>query len=67
MWFLVQADDEKEKEKDAAFMQQLEEEFDEFEEEFLKEYRQKRLEEIRKSVENTYVIVRFHWAVLLNF
>lgn len=47
------AEDEKEREKDAAFMQQLEEEFDEFEEEFLKEYRQKRLEEIRKAVETT--------------
>lgn len=47
-------------------MQQLEEEFDEFEEEFLKEYRQKRLEEIRKAVETTYVTVRFHWKVLFG-
>lgn len=31
----------------------MEQEFDEFEEQFLKDYRQKRLEEIRKSVENT--------------
>jgi len=37
-------------------MRQLEEEFDEFEEEFLKEYRKKRLEEFRKAVENTYVL-----------
>lgn len=45
-------DDEIEKEKDAAFMQKLEDEFDEFEEEFLKEYRAKRLEELRKATEN---------------
>lgn len=46
-------DDEKEKEKDAEFLEQLEKEFDEFEEQFLKDYRQKRLEELRKAVENT--------------
>lgn len=52
IWSL-QMDDEKEKEKDAEFLEQLEKEFDEFEEQFLKDYRQKRLEELRKAVENT--------------
>ena len=41
-------DDEKEKQKDEEFMQGLED----FEDEFLKAYRQKRIEEMRKALEN---------------
>jgi len=46
-------EDEIEKEKDASVMKQLNEQFDELEESFLNEYRQKRLEEIRKLIETT--------------
>lgn len=48
-----QLDDEREVAKDAAFAQQLEDEFDDLDEQFLKEYRQKRLEELRKAYEAT--------------
>jgi len=48
-----QLDDERESAKDAAFAQQLEDEFDDLDEQFLKEYRQKRLEELRKAYEAT--------------
>ena len=48
-----QLDDERESSKDAAFAQQLEDEFDELDEQFLKEYRLKRLEELRKVYEAT--------------
>lgn len=41
-------DDEREKQKDEEFMEQ----FEDFEDEFLKEYRQKRIEEMRKALEN---------------
>ena len=47
-----QLDDEKEKEKDAALMEQLERELYDFEDEFLKEYRQKRIEEMRTALNN---------------
>ena len=43
--------DEEEKDADARFLEQLED----FEDEFLKEYRLKRLEEMRKALENMYV------------
>ena len=46
-----QVDDEKESAKDAAFAQQLDDEFDELDEQFLREYRLKRLEELRKAYE----------------
>lgn len=49
---MFQLDDEREKEKDAALMEQLERELDDFEDEFLKEYRQKRIEEMRKAIQN---------------
>jgi len=48
-----QLDDERESSKDAAFAQQLEDEFDELDEQYLKEYRLKRLEELRKVYEAT--------------
>ena len=48
-----QLDDERESSKNAAFAQQLEDEFDELDEQFLKEYRLKRLEELRKVYEAT--------------
>lgn len=41
-------DDEKEKQKDDEFMEQ----FEDFEDEFLQAYRQKRIEEMRKALEN---------------
>ena len=41
-------DDEREKQKDEEFMEQ----FEELDDEFLKEYRQKRIEEMRKALEN---------------
>jgi hypothetical protein len=44
-----QLDDESEAAKDAAFMQQLETEFDDIDELFLKEYQQKRVEELRRT------------------
>ncbi|CAH1784235.1 unnamed protein product [Owenia fusiformis] len=44
-------DDEKEKAKDADFMQQMED-LEEFEDEFLKEYRRKRIEEMRATFTN---------------
>ena len=46
-----QLDDERESAKDAAFAQQLDDEFDDLDEVFLKEYRLKRLEELRKAYE----------------
>ena len=49
-----QRDDERESAKDAAFAQQLEDEFDNLDEEFLREYRLKRLEELRKAYEAEY-------------
>ena len=52
-----QLDDEKEKEKDAALMEQLERELGDFEDEFLKEYRQKRIEEMRTALNNVYVVL----------
>ena len=55
--FFFQLDDEKEKEKDAALMEQLERELDDFEDEFLKEYRQKRIEEMRTALNNVYVVL----------
>jgi len=46
-----QLDDEKESAKDAAFLQQVNDELDDLDEEFLREYRLKRLEELRKAYE----------------
>ena len=37
------------------FMEHVEDHLDEFDEEFLKEYRKKRIESLRKAVENEYV------------
>ncbi|KAL3875736.1 hypothetical protein ACJMK2_033657 [Sinanodonta woodiana] len=45
-------DDDKEREKDEAFLKKIEKDIDEFEDEFLKEYRQKRIEEMRRALEN---------------
>lgn len=45
-------DDEKEKQKDEAFAQQIEENFEDLEDEFIKQYRQKRLEEMRHALQN---------------
>ena len=56
---LFQLDDEKEKVKAAALMEQLERELDDFEDEFLKEYRQKRIEEMRTALNNVYAILCF--------
>jgi len=50
-WCVKQLDDERESAKDAAFARQLDDEFDGLEEEFLREYRLKRLEELRKAYE----------------
>lgn len=49
--FVSQLDDEQEASEDAAFAEQLENEFDNMDEQFLREYRQKRLEELRKAYE----------------
>lgn len=45
-------DDEKEKKKDEQFMEQVEREMEELEEEFMKQYREKRIEEMRKALQN---------------
>ena len=47
---LWQLDDEREKANDQAFAENLD--FDELEDEFLKEYRQRRIEEMRRACEN---------------
>ena len=49
-WF--QLDEEKEKEKDERFMEQIELELEEFEDEFIKEYRNKRIEEMRRAMDS---------------
>jgi len=51
---MTQLDDERESAKDAAFAQQLDDEFDDLDKEFLREYRLKRLEELRKVYEAVY-------------
>lgn len=61
--FIFQLDEEREKEKDAALMQQLEREFDDFEDEFLKEYRQKRIEEMRRAMNNVFVKLHFYSSI----
>ncbi|XP_064605623.1 phosducin-like protein [Liolophura sinensis] len=43
-------DDEKEKEKDQLFLEQIEKDLEEFEDEFMKEYRQRRIEEMRNAL-----------------
>ena len=48
----MQLDDDKEKDKDDAFMSQLMNELEDMEDEFLREYRQKRIEEMRHAMEN---------------
>ena len=48
---LLQLDDEKENAKDDKFLEDLEE-MDDLEEEFMKEYRAKRIEEMRKAMES---------------
>ncbi|GAB1609634.1 phosducin-like protein [Argonauta hians] len=45
-------DDEKEKDKDNMFMQDIEKELEDMEDEFIKEYRRRRLEEMRKQLDN---------------
>lgn len=45
-------DDEREKQKDEQFMEKMEREMDEIEEEFMKQYREKRIEEMRKALQN---------------
>ena len=51
-----QLDDEKEKNADDALMQELEMELDEMDKEFLKQYQEKRLEELRKTYEAMWVL-----------
>ena len=48
-----QNDEEAERTKDQQFLEQI----SELEDEFLKEYRLKRIEEMRRAVENMYVFV----------
>ena len=55
MYLISQLEDERERAKDVAFMEHVEDHLDEFDEEFLKEYRKKRIESLRKAVENEYV------------
>jgi len=50
-------EDEIEKEKDAALTKQLNEKFDELEVEFLNEYRQKRLDEMKKVIQTIEALV----------
>ena len=64
---IFQLDDEREKEKDAALMEQLEREFDDFEDEFLKEYRQKRIEEMRRTMNNVYVKLKILFILFSIF
>lgn len=45
---IIQLDDEREKNNDERFLEELEN----FEDEFLKEYRQKRIEEMRLALQN---------------
>lgn len=45
---IIQLDDEREKNNDERFLEEL----DNFEDEFLKEYRQKRIEEMRLALQN---------------
>lgn len=45
-------DDEKERQKDQQFLTEIEKNLEEFEDEFMKEYRQKRIEEMRKALQN---------------
>ncbi|ELU15987.1 hypothetical protein CAPTEDRAFT_171124 [Capitella teleta] len=47
-----QSDEQREKDKDQQFMEQIQLEMGEFEDEFLKEYRNKRIEEMRRAVQN---------------
>ena len=49
---MLQAEDEREQQKDAELLRELELELDEFDEAFLKEYQRKRIEELRKTYEN---------------
>lgn len=49
-----QLDDEREKQKDELFLQELQE----LEDEFLIEYREKRLEEMRRALENVWVFIK---------
>ncbi|KAJ8301993.1 hypothetical protein KUTeg_020980, partial [Tegillarca granosa] len=44
--------DEKERQKDQQFLTEIEKNLEEFEDEFMKEYRQKRIEEMRKALQN---------------
>lgn len=56
-------DDEREKQKDDQFMEQIEREMDEIEEEFMKHYREKRIEEMRRALQN---VPKFGKVVSLN-
>ena len=49
-------DDEREAQKDQQFLEEIERELADFEDEYLKEYRRKRIEEMRKAVEAMYVL-----------
>jgi len=52
VWALMaQLDDERESAKDAEFAREFEDAFDDLDEQFLREYRLKRLEELRKTYE----------------
>ena len=48
----IQEEDERIKQKDEEFIQQIETNLDEFEDEFMKEYRMKRLQEMRQMFAN---------------
>lgn len=56
-------DDEREKQKDDLFMEQLDREMEEFEEEFMKQYREKRIEEMRRALQN---VPKYGKVVSLN-
>ncbi len=48
----MQLDDDAEKKKDEEFMAQMEMELEDMEDDFLKEYRHKRIEEMRQAMSN---------------
>lgn len=60
-------DDEKEKEKDQRFQEEIEKELEELEDEFIREYRRKRIEEMRKQINNIPKFGRVYDVVADNF
>ena len=52
MFIILQEEDERVKQKDDEFMAQMEADLEEFEDEFMKEYRMKRLQEMRQILAN---------------